>query len=70
MPEIGIEELKAEVEYGPVALTGQPAPFWLPKRTTISLRSPRQEWKNVHEFGSYRVFSVTSTTRPQEADVP
>jgi hypothetical protein len=70
MPEIGIEELKAEVEYGSVALPGQPAPFWMPERATIILRSPRQEWKNVHELGSYRVFSVTSTTRAPEADAP
>ena len=64
MADIGIEELTAEVEYGSVPLAGQPAPYWLPSRATISVRSPRQEWKNVHEFGSYKVFSVTSTTTP------
>lgn len=70
MTDIGIEELNAEVDYGSVALTGQPSPYWLPSRAAISLRSPRQEWKNIHEFSSYKVFSVTSTTTTPAASQP
>ena len=66
--DIGIEELNAVIEYGSVPLAGQPLPFWLPSRATISLRTPRQKWKNIHEFGSYKVFSVTSTTTPGAAE--
>jgi hypothetical protein len=70
MPDIGIEELRAEVEYGSVSLDVRQSPYWLPARATILLRSPRQQWKNVHEFRSYRVFSVTSTTVPAQPKRP
>jgi hypothetical protein len=70
MTDLGIEELNVVVEYGSVPLAGQRAPYWLPSTATISLRSPRQQWKNIHEFGSYKLFSVTSTTSPPSGNQP
>jgi len=62
--DIDIDEMNVVVEYGAVPLKGAaPIPYWLPSRATISLRSPQQEWKNVHEFRSYKLFSVTSTIK-------
>ena len=68
MMDIGIDQMNAEVEYGSVLLTGQPTPYWLPSRATISLRSPRQQWKNVHEFRSYKVFSVNEHDHDARGD--
>jgi hypothetical protein len=70
MSDVGIDEMNVTVEYGSVPLNGQPIPYWLPSRATISLRSPRQQWKNTHEFRSYKLFSVTSTTIPAAVTEP
>jgi hypothetical protein len=70
LSDVGIDEMNVIVEYGSVPLNGQPVPYWLPSRATISLRSPRQQWKNTHEFRSYKLFSVTTTTVPTAATEP
>src|SRR5262249_17085370 len=59
-----VDEMNVVVEYGSVPLNGAPIPYWLPSRAKISLSSPRQRWTNTHEFRSYKLFSVTSTTKP------
>ena len=63
MSDIGIKELHANVEYGPVRFTGQTSAYWLPSRATISLRTPRQMWNNVHAFDAYKMFSVSSSAK-------
>ena len=70
MMDIGIDQMNVVVEYGSVPVGQKSTAFWLPSRATISLRSPRQQWKNVHEFRSYKLFSATSTTITPEATQP
>jgi hypothetical protein len=70
MSDIDIDEMHVVVEYGSVPLNGAPIPYWLPLHATISLRSPQRQWKNIHEFRSYKLFSVTSTTTPAAANEP
>ena len=62
MEEFGLSGLRAEVEYEPVMLSA--ASIWLPRRATVSLRTPRQQWRNVHEYTDYRLFSVTTSSQP------
>jgi hypothetical protein len=66
MTDIGVDRMNVVVEYGSVPFSGQSLGYWLPSRATISLRSPRQQWTNVHEFRSYKLFSVTTKTRMTE----
>ena len=62
MEELGLSGLRAEVEYAPVMLSG--SSIWLPRRATVSLRTRRQQWRNVHEYTNYRLFSVTTSSQP------
>jgi hypothetical protein len=66
MDDLGLQELHVELDYGPTALAGTAQTFWLPVRATISLRTPRQAWRNVHEFSDYKRFSVTTATRDSQ----
>ena len=63
MDDVGLSELRAEVEYKPVALRGSEQSYRLPSRATISVRTPKQHWRNVHEFTGFRLFTVTTSTR-------
>ena len=63
MDDLGLSELHVEIDYGPATLAGTREALWLPARATISLKTPRQAWRNVHEFTDYKKFSVTTSTR-------
>jgi hypothetical protein len=65
MEDLGLSELHADVEYAPVVFDG--TSWWLPKRAVISVKTPHQAWRNVHEFSDYRMFSVTTTTRQNQS---
>jgi hypothetical protein len=64
LEEVGLQHLDATVHFGP-----QPrleTAEWLPTEATIDLETRHQHWHNVHTFGSYKRFDV-STTEKQEA---
>jgi hypothetical protein len=63
MEDIGVSELRAEVDYRPVLLRGSEQSYRLPSRATISLRTQKQHWRNVHEYRAYKLFTVTTSTR-------
>ena len=64
LEEIGLESLEASVRYGPPD-TREMAE-WLPLEAVIDLKTHHQHWRNVHTFGGYKHFDVT-TTEKQEA---
>jgi hypothetical protein len=66
MDDLGLSELHVELDYQPTALAGTTQIFWLPVRAAISLQTPRQAWRNVHEFSDYKRFSVTTSTRDSQ----
>jgi len=68
LEEIGLESLEASVRYGPPTLKDAPrdAAEWLPLEAIIDLKTHHQHWRNVHTFGGYKHFDVT-TTEKQEA---
>ncbi len=67
MDDLGLSELQVDVDYGSTALAGTSQTFWLPMHATISLKTPRRTWRNVHTFSDYKRFSVTTSTRETEA---
>lgn len=61
LEEIGLESLEATVLYTPPA--GQESGEWLPTEAVIDLKTRHQHWRNVHSFGSYKHFDVTTTEK-------
>ena len=68
LEEIGLESLEASVRYGPPNLkdASRDMAEWLPLEAIIDLKTHHQHWRNVHTFGGYKHFDVT-TTEKQEA---
>jgi hypothetical protein len=56
--DAGIRSIKTSVVFEPVVLQGQDTPEVLPARATIDLETPRQHWRNTHEFSDYRKYRV------------
>jgi len=63
MEDVGLTELKAEVEYRRVALRDTGKTYNLPARVTVTARTEKRQWRNVHDFTGYKMFTVTSSTR-------
>jgi hypothetical protein len=60
MADLGLEQLRAEVIYTPVAFRNPPQDSWLPQSATIEAATRRQHWRNLHQFSDYRRFSVST----------
>lgn len=58
MEDIGLHRLDCDVRYAPVEMEKTGAPYWLPVTATVDLETPKQHWRNVHEFAKYRRFEV------------
>lgn len=63
MDDIGLHAMHTEVLYAPVVFQGVRDAYWLPSRALIDVESPRQHWRNVHEFTNYHRFSTSVETR-------
>ncbi len=65
LEEIGLESLETSVRYGPPP--GPESAEWLPVEAVIDLKTRHQHWRNVHTFGGYRRFEVTTTEKRKGA---
>jgi hypothetical protein len=58
MEDIGLHRLSCEVRYAQVDLEKTGDRYWLPATATVDLETPKQHWRNVHEFSKYRRYEV------------
>jgi hypothetical protein len=72
LEEIGLESLEANVRYGPpeVKDAARDSAEWLPLEAAIDLKTHHQHWRNVHTFGGYKHFDVTTTEKQEAAKQP
>lgn len=80
MSDLGLRSLHIHVDYQPISLrgaTGMP----LPQRAVIDVETPRQHWRNTHDFTDYKSFSanaqqdtkvrvIAKEPAPQDGDPP
>lgn len=60
MEDLGMKSLRSEVQYQPFRFTGLAEPYWLPSQATVDVETPRQHWRNVHQFTAYMRFSTST----------
>lgn len=60
MTDVGLKSLRSEVQYAPFHFTGLAQPYWLPSLATVDVETPRQHWRNVHQFTAYMRFSTST----------
>jgi hypothetical protein len=60
MADVGLNTLETEVEFAPIAFHDPEKTFWFPSRAIVEVETPRQHWRNTHEFTSYKRFSVST----------
>ena len=58
MHDVGLRKLDVEVAYAPVKLPAWEHAFLFPSTATIDVETPKQHWRNVHQFSDYKSFMV------------
>ncbi len=60
MTDLGLNTLQSEVEFTPVPFHDPDKTYWFPSKATVEVETPRQHWRNTHEFTNYKRFSVST----------
>jgi hypothetical protein len=56
---VGLKSLHTEIEYAPVSFNKKDG-GWFPARASVEVETPRQHWRNTHQFTDYKKFSVST----------
>ncbi len=59
MDDLGLRELRSEIHYSVVQFHDPEESYWMPSSAIIDVQTPKQHWRNVHRFTSYRRFRAT-----------
>ncbi|HWQ03044.1 MAG TPA: hypothetical protein VNL38_01060 [Candidatus Nitrosotenuis sp.] len=62
MEDIGLVKFQSDVAYARIHFQSEPRPYWLPSSAVIEVHTPRQRWRNSHQFTDYKLFSVSATS--------
>lgn len=65
MDDVGLHELRCDVRYAPVQFSTASEVYWLPQTAEVEAQTPRQHWRNVHQFTDYKRFSTDAKERPR-----
>lgn len=60
LQDVGLKILSAEVDFAPLKFSDSKDEYWFPTEARVEVATPRQHWRNVHEFTAYRKFSVST----------
>jgi hypothetical protein len=60
MEDIGLKTMRSEVKFQPVPFKGAKDVYWFPAQASVEVETPRQHWRNTHNFTDYKQFSVST----------
>lgn len=60
MVDVGLNTLHTDVEFAPFPFKDLQKTYWFPLRAVVEVETPRQHWRNTHEFTNYKLFSVST----------
>jgi hypothetical protein len=60
MEDIGLKSMRSEVQFQPVPFKNVKDVYWFPAQASVEVETPRQHWRNTHNFTDYKQFSVST----------
>jgi hypothetical protein len=58
--DVGLKSLSSEIDFAPVTFSDSKQVYWFPAQARIEVETPRQHWRNLHQFTAYKKFSVST----------
>ena len=60
LADVGLKSLSSEIDFSPVSFTDAKQVYWFPTQARVEVETPRQHWRNLHQFTAYKRFSVST----------
>lgn len=60
LQDVGLKSLNSEIDFAPVSFSDSKQVSWFPTLARVEVETPKQHWRNLHQFTSYKKFSVTT----------
>jgi hypothetical protein len=60
LQDVGLKALRSEIDFAPVPFPDTKQVYWFPTQARVEVETPRQHWRNLHQFSAYKKFSVST----------
>jgi hypothetical protein len=60
LQDVGLKALSSEIDFAPVPFSDSKQVYWFPTQARVEVETPRQHWRNLHQFTQYKKFSVST----------
>ncbi len=60
LQDVGLKALTSEIDFAPLQFSDSKQEYWFPTQARVEVETPRQHWRNLHQFTSYKKFSVST----------
>jgi hypothetical protein len=60
LQDVGLKTLNSEIDFAPVPFSDSKQVYWFPTQARVEVQTPKQHWRNLHQFTAYKKFSVTT----------
>jgi hypothetical protein len=60
LQDVGLKALNSEIDFAPVPFSDSKQVYWFPTQARVEVETPRQHWRNLHQFTAYKKFSVST----------
>lgn len=60
LQDVGLKALSSEIDFAPLKFSDSKVSYWFPTQARVEVETPRQHWRNLHQFTSYKKFSVNT----------
>jgi hypothetical protein len=60
LQDVGLKTLRSEIDFAPLTFSDSKQAYWFPTQARVEVETPRQHWRNLHQFSSYKKFSVST----------
>ena len=60
LTDVGLKSLNSEIDFAPLPFTDAKQVYWYPTQARVEVETPKQHWRNLHQFTAYKKFSVST----------
>lgn len=60
LQDVGLKALHSEIDFAPLPFSDSKQVYWFPTQARVEVETPKQHWRNLHQFTAYKKFSVST----------
>jgi hypothetical protein len=60
LQDVGLKALSSVIDFAPMPFPDSKQVYWFPTQARVEVETPRQHWRNLHQFTAYKKFSVST----------